>query len=261
LGENEYTGKGGGKTGAKDSALTGRLALVTGGAKRIGRVLALTLAECGVDLAIHYRGSAPEAENALAAAQALGVRAALVQGDLADPDTAAGLIDLAADALGPPDILINNASIFEDFKLADTTGSIWDRHQAVNLRAPFLLSRAFRARLPADRPGDIINLNDYRALRPGADHFAYTISKVGLHGLTRSLALALAPRIRVNELALGAVLPPAKAGEDYMHMLKREIPTARFSTPTEVAEAMLLLLRNRSLTGQTICIDGGRHLV
>ncbi len=249
----------GGEAGARP--LTGRTALVTGGAQRIGRALVLALAQAGAQVVIHYRSSEREAGITLEMARALGSNAQLVQADLADPAAAAALVDEAAQILEPPDILVNNASVFAPGDFQATSLSAWETNQAVNLRAPFLLSQAFARRLPVDRAGDIINLNDYRALRPGPDHFPYTISKVGLHGLTRSLALALAPRIRVNELALGAILPPEQAPADYEHTLRSQIPTARFGTLEEVANALLFLLGNASLTGQTVCVDGGRHLV
>jgi NAD(P)-dependent dehydrogenase (short-subunit alcohol dehydrogenase family) len=241
--------------------LVGRTALVTGAGRRIGRALALALAEQGADLVIHYRNSREEAEATAGQVGELGGRAALVSGDLAEAEVCRGLVDAAARACGGPiDILINNASVFEQGAALETSAGDWDRNQAVNLRAPFLLGQALARQLPEGRPGDIVNLNDFRALQPGADHFAYTVSKVGLHGLTRSLALALAPRVRVNELALGAVLPPEKAPEDYLHTLKGEIPTGRFPTVAEVMHALLFLLSNQAVNGQTICVDGGRHL-
>lgn len=248
-------------TAAAGRPLAGRTVLVTGAARRIGRVLALSLAGAGADLVLHYRASATEAESCAAEIFAAGGKAALVQGDLADAGVAARLLELAARPFGPVDILVNNASIFEPGGLADTDGEIWDRNQAVNLRAPYLLARACALALPPGRSGDIINLNDWRALRPGGDHLAYTISKVGLHGLTMSLAVALAPRIRVNEIALGAVLPPAKAPAEYIHEIRRAIPLDRWCKPEEVAHAALFLLGNPGITGQTVYVDGGRHLV
>jgi NAD(P)-dependent dehydrogenase (short-subunit alcohol dehydrogenase family) len=241
--------------------LVGRTALVTGAAKRIGRVLALALAHAGANVAIHYHGSQTDALGVAADVVKAGAQAALVRGELSDPAVAEGLIAEVEKVLAPVDILVNNASIFANISLADTDQRVWDENQAINLRAPFLLSRAFALALPADRRGDIVNLNDWRALRPGADHFAYTVSKVGLHGLTRSMAVALAPRIKVNEIALGAVLPPERASADYVHQLKRKIPLDRWSTPEDVAEAMLFLITNGAVTGQSILIDGGRHLV
>ena len=241
--------------------LTGRVALVTGGARRIGRALVLALAGQGARIIIHHLDSEAEARQTATMVSTAGGEVALVRGDLADPQVPAELIDSAVSPFGPVDILVNNASIFAQGGLADTSAAEWDRHQAINLRAPFLLSQAFASALPGDRKGDIINLNDYRVLRPGGDHLAYTISKVGLSGLTRSLARDLAPRIRVNELALGAVLPPEGESESYLHTLKQEIPLARFGRPEEVAATLLFLLGSRFVTGQTVCVDGGRHLV
>lgn len=250
----------GGKPGER-GFLVGRVALVTGGARRIGRALAVALAEQGADLVIHYRESSAEAEETTQTIRELGGQVALVSGDLAEVSVAQGLVGTAGVAMGRPvDILINNASVFTQGTATATSPDEWNLNQAVNLRAPFLLSQALAGQLPDDRPGDIINLNDYRALDPGADHFAYTISKVGLHGLTLSLAKALAPNIRVNELALGAVLPPEKASDHYVHTLRSQILTGRFPEVAEVVQAMLFMLGNTAVTGQTLCVDGGRHL-
>lgn len=241
--------------------LVGRVALVTGAARRIGRTLALALAEQGADLVIHYRESATEAKETAQVIREQGGQVALVSGDLAEVSVAQGLIGTAAVAMGRPvDILVNNASVFTQGTATATSPEEWNLNQAVNLRAPFLLSQALAGQLSADQSGHIINLNDYRALEPGADHFAYTISKVGLHGMTRSLARALAPNIRVNELALGAVLPPDNASDRYVHTLRSQIFTGRFPELAEVVQAMLFLLGNGAVTGQTLCIDGGRHL-
>ena len=239
--------------------LQGRLALVTGGARRLGRAMVLALADEGCDVVLHFRNSQDEAEATATAARAAGGRVWLVSGDLADPVVAAGLVARAAEQAGRPvDILVNNASIFAQGSVQDTTVDGWDANQSVNLRAPFLLARGLADNLGHDQAGDIVNLNDIRALDPGADHFAYTISKVGLHGLTVSLARGLAPRVRVNELALGAVLPPEKAPSEYMHTLKEQILTRRFPGVEDVTSALLFLLGNPAVTGQTLAIDGGR---
>ncbi|MBU8871164.1 MAG: SDR family oxidoreductase [Gemmatimonadales bacterium] len=242
--------------------LDGRTALVTGAARRIGAAIVQALAGQGAAVVIHYRDSGDEAKALAVELQTRGSKASLVCGDLADPAAAAGLVGEAAREAGRPiDILINNASIFE------SGSEKWDQHQAVNLRAPYLLAQAFAAQLPIDGPADIINMNDIRAMRPGADYLAYTISKVGLHGLTRSLAQALAPRARVNELALGAVLPPdgpAGDGEstfEYVHTLREAIPMRNFPSVAEVTDSLLFLLGNEAVTGQTIQVDGGEHLV
>ena len=241
--------------------LKGRCALVTGAARRIGRALAESLAGAGALVVIHYRTSEEEARAAVAAIEAAGGEAYTMRADLASSDVVVQLVDEAAGLVGQPvDILVNNASVFEPLDVMTTTVADWDRNIAVNLRAPFLLARGLARQLPKGAVGDVINLNDDRALRPPADHFPYTISKSGLHGLTQSLALALAPRVRVNELALGAVLPPEKAPDDYMHTLKDDIPLGRFGRKAEVAHALLFLLGNPGITGQTILLNGGRHL-
>ncbi len=241
--------------------LAGCAALVTGGALRIGRTLCLALAREGATVVVHYGTSEGEAAATVLELEAFGGKAFKVQGDLADPEVAAGLAARAAAMADRPlDILVNNASVFSQGSPTDTTLEQWDLNQAVNLRAPWLLSQAFAEQFPAGGDGNIINLNDFRAVQPGADHFAYTISKAGLHGLTRSLALALAPAVRVNELALGAVLPPEVAPGDYIHTLREQTPTKRFPSLDEVGHAMLFLLGNNGVTGQTIFVDGGRHL-
>ena len=244
----------------KAGPLAGRVALVTGGARRIGRQFVLDLARCGANVIIHHHRSEAEAKQTAEEAASFGVRVALVSGDLSDPQVPATIVSEAEPTFGPLSILINNASVFARVGVLETDLQQWQRHQDINLTAPFLLSQAFARQLPDDCEGDIVNLNDIRGLRPGADHFAYTVSKVGLHGLTLGLARAFAPRIRVNELALGAVLPPELAPESYIHTLRDEIPLRRFPQLEDVGKALLFLLENRSITGQTITIDGGRLL-
>ncbi len=241
--------------------LSGTTALVTGGARRIGRALCLALAQQGATVVVHYLASEAAAAATVVELEAFGGKAFKVKCDLADPDNAAELVLRAAAVAGKPlDILVNNASVFGPGSPMTTTVEQWDLNQAVNLRAPFLLSQAFAGQVPAGIVGNIINLNDFRAVKPGTDHFAYTMSKVGLHGLTRSLALALAPGIRVNELALGAVMAPEEAPDGYEHTLREQIPIRKFPSLDEVSDAMLFLLGNDGVTGQTIFVDGGRHL-
>ncbi len=243
--------------------LHGRSALVTGAARRIGRALALALASEGSAVVIHCWTSDNEATQTANDLADMGVPSAVVSGDLADPPTVARLMGEASEALGQPiDILINNASVFEQGSLQTTSAREWKLNQAVNAGAPFLLGQAMARQSDADFPngGDIINLNDVCALRPGSANFAYTSSKVALHGLTKSMALSLAPAIRVNELALGSILPPEKASENYAHTMRENIPLLSFGSVNQVAGAMLFLLENKMITGQTICIDGGLHL-
>ncbi len=242
--------------------LSGRTALITGAARRVGRHLAGALAGAGADVVIHYRESADEAESLRAEIASAGGRAALVAGDLNDDAVMENLVARAAEPFGPLDILVNNASVFAPGCVLETTLAEWRRYQAIHAEAPFVLSREFTKQRPVGRDAVIINLNDWRAGRPGPDHFAYTLSKVALHGLTRSLAQALGPHgVRVNELALGAVLPPEGGEEGYLHTLRQEIPTRRFPTLDDVAAALLFLVGTASINGETVHVDGGRHQV
>jgi len=240
--------------------LAGRNALVTGGAVRVGRTLSLRLAALGADVALLAREETEAAADTAREIAALGARAVVVAGDLLSAETPARAIAEATAALGPVDILVNNAAIFESGDLADLDLDAWSRMQRINLRAPLLLARDFADALPDGRAGDIVNLNDIHALRPRGDYFAYTHSKAALHALTRNLAVALAPRVRVNEIALGAVLPPAAPPDGYGHTERGDLPLDRFPTPDDAADALEFLLTCRAVTGQTIMIDSGEHL-
>jgi len=241
--------------------LKGRNVLVTGAGVRVGRTIALALANVGAAVAVHYRSSEKAAAEVVHEIEQLGGRAVSVCGDLALPEVRATLIDDAAKALGSLDGLINNASLFDQDLLADSTRDEWDRMIDVNARAPMLLGRALADQLPEDVEGDVIHINDIHCLRPRGDYFAYTQSKALLHSLTGNMALALAPRVRVNAVALGAVLPPERPPGDYEHTTKSELPLERFPTVGDVAAAVVFLLGCRSVTGETIRVDGGQHLV
>jgi NAD(P)-dependent dehydrogenase (short-subunit alcohol dehydrogenase family) len=240
-------------------SLKGKTVLVTGAAQRVGRSLARAIAEAGGNVIIHYLHSKTEAESLQAEILALGKRAYLLQAELSDPDQSTDLIKRAL-AFEPLYALVNNASIFEPLNWSQTTLEDWNRHLAVNLTAPFLLSQAFARTLPEEEHGRIVNLLDWRALRPGADHLPYTISKAALAALTRSLAIAFAPRIGVNGLALGAILPPKEGGSS--DNVLRNVPARRWANLEEINQAILFLLAGPAyITGEVIHIDGGRHLV
>jgi pteridine reductase len=240
--------------------LSGRKALITGGGKRLGRAFAEAMVRRGASLAVHYGTSAGGAQEVVELARSLDIKAVALQADLADPEQAASLVDRAGESLGRLDLLINNASIFEPLSLMETSKDAWDRHMAINLTTPFMLSQAFAGQLGEDA-GVIVNLLDWRALRPGADHFPYTISKAGLAALTRSLAVALAPKVRVNGLALGAVLPPEGDHGDPDAPL-RGVPLPRWATLEEVVHALLFLLAGPDfITGEILHFDGGRQLI
>ncbi len=239
--------------------LTGRAALVTGAGRRLGRAFAEALAARGAAVAAHHGASAEGAGEVVQAAQKHGTAAVALQADLADPRQASALVDRAAEALGFVDVLVNSASVFDPGGLLETDLDSWERQLRVNLTAPFLLSQAF-ARHRAGRPGVIVNILDWRALRPGADHFAYTVSKAALASMTKSLALSLAPAIRVNGLALGAILPPAGQGNTPDQVLSR-VPAGRWGTVEEAVEALLFLIAGSDfVTGAILHLDGGRAI-
>jgi len=246
---------------AGDPDLTGRGALVTGAAARVGRALALALAAHGARVAVHYHRSAAAAEDVVAAIRAGGGEAAALPADLSLPDAPASLVSAAVAALGPLDILVNSAALFERGTVETTTVADWDRHLAVNLRAPFFLAQAF-ARQVGERGGaHIVNITDWRARRPGQAYLAYIVSKAGLEALTRALAVALGPRVQVNAIAPGAILPPPGDDGSYFRRLAGRVPARRNGSPEEIVQALLYLLRSDFVTGTTITVDGGEHLI
>lgn len=239
--------------------LAGKTYLVTGAARRLGSHFARAIASAGANVVIHHAHSEATAAALAGEIRQMGRDAWVVQADFNYPNQAASVVDQAWE-IAPLDGVVNNAAIFEPLQVMNTTQSDWQRHLDVNLTAPFLLSQAFAKRLPAESEGRIINILDWRALRPGRDHFPYTISKAGLAAMTRTLALVLAPRIMVNGLALGAILPPSDGGEEAG--LTRWVPAGRWAKIEEVCAALLFLLSGPAyITGEIIHVDGGRHLV
>ncbi|MFT5232560.1 MAG: NAD(P)-dependent dehydrogenase (short-subunit alcohol dehydrogenase family) [Candidatus Krumholzibacteriia bacterium] len=238
--------------------LASRTALVTGAAKRIGHVLAVALAAEGAHVIVHYHTSESEAKATVSEITNNGGTAHSISGDLTDASVAESLTAHAAEKCGNPiDILVNNASFFERTSALETSSQLWDSMQNINLRAPFLLAQGFAKQLPDKWKGDIINLNDARSLVCDPEHFAYAIAKIGLHGLTRTMAMSLAPRIKVNELSLGAVMAPSDV--KYLKTKKSELPAGRFPQMVEVVNAMMFLLGTNGVTGQSIRIDGGQY--
>jgi NAD(P)-dependent dehydrogenase (short-subunit alcohol dehydrogenase family) len=237
-----------------------RAALVTGGAKRLGRAIALALAEAGFAIAIHYNTSRDEAEATVEEIRALGLDACVVQADLAVEHDVAGLIPAVTAALGPLGVLVNNASTFERDEWADASRASWDAHIEPNLRAPFVLMQHFAQALPADAEGMILNLLDQRVWSLTPHFVSYTLSKAGLWALTQSMALALAPRIRVNAIGPGPAAPSPRQSAEQFARQCASVPLARGTTPEEVARAALALLSLPSVTGQMLALDGGQHL-
>lgn len=240
--------------------LTGKVALVTGGAVRVGRALAQALAGRGVRVALHYGRSQAAAEEAVAAIRAMGGEVEPLEADLRDAAHVAGLMGRAVKRFGRVDILVNSAAVFGPGELAAATETIWDEQFAVNLKAPFFLSRAFASHVRGERSGAIVNIADWRAVRPGPSHISYTLTKAGIVAMTQGLALALAPNIRVNAIAPGAILPPPGEDEAYLDRLAERIPLKRHGGPEEVARALLYLLEAEFVTGQVMFVEGGERL-
>ncbi len=237
-----------------------KTALITGAARRIGRALAEALAADGWTVAVHFHGSSQAADEVLASIAAKGGKAVACDADLSNPDAVAGLVAAATGQIGPLGCLINNASIFERDDIETATLGSWDSHMAINLRAPFFLSQAFTRQLPKGKTGAIINVIDERVwhLTP---HFAsYTISKAGLWALTQTLAMALAPHIRVNAIGPGPTLPSPRQTQAQFDAQARSMPLERGTTPTEICDAARFILAAPAMTGQMIALDGGQHL-
>ncbi|HUO23336.1 MAG TPA: SDR family oxidoreductase [Caulobacteraceae bacterium] len=234
-------------------------ALVTGAGRRIGRTIALTLAAAGFDILVHHHRSAEDAGAVCEAVRALGRRARVVSADLGDETETLALVAAGAD-LGPITALVNNASVFEDDALPTLTPDSWRRHMDINLRAPVLLSQAFAAALPDGQSGAIVNMLDQRVLRPSPHFFSYSLSKAALWSATRTLAQALAPRIRVNGVGPGPTLASVHQSPADFAAEAGAVPLGRGATPAEIAAAVLYLIDAPSVTGQMIAVDGGQHL-
>lgn len=235
-------------------------ALVTGGARRLGRVLARTAAEAGFDVAIHVRAEGDEAEAAAADVRSLGRKATILTCDLRKESATVALVGEAEAELGPVTLLVNNASVFEHDRFDDMNRASWDLHIETNLRAPLVLSQAFARRLPADREGLIVNILDQRVLRPQPDFFSYSLSKSALWDATRMLALALAPRVRVNGIGPGPTLQSIHQDGQAFAEEAGGTPLRRPVEPAEIGAALRYLIDARSVTGQMIAADSGQHL-
>lgn len=237
-----------------------KVALVTGGAVRLGRALTLALAEQGTKVAIHYGSSVGPAKTLVEEITAQGGKAIALQGDLRQTSTARSVIKRAVAHFGQVDILVNNAAIFEPGNWDNTTEENWERHFAINLRAPFFLSQEFAAQVGPEQNGKIINIADWRGARPSAGYIAYTLTKAGLITMTKSLALALAPQIQVNAIAPGLILPPPDQDQAYLERKAAQIPAQRSGSPEDIAQTLLFLLRSDFITGELSYVTGGEHL-
>jgi NAD(P)-dependent dehydrogenase (short-subunit alcohol dehydrogenase family) len=234
-------------------------ALVTGGALRIGRGIVLALARAGYAVAIHANKSQADAEALRDDILRTGGCAGVVIADLADHDAVVGLVPAAAGAVGPLTLLVNNASAFEPDEVGRLDRARFDRHMAINLRAPVFLAQAFAAQAPAG--GSVVNVLDQRVYRPNPRFFSYGLAKSALYVATTMLAQGLAPGVRVNAVAPGPTLPNVWHGDDVFKRRSAAMPLARGPAPEEVADAVLFLANAGSITGETVAVDGGQHIV
>lgn len=237
-----------------------RVGLVTGSAVRLGRAIALALAGAGFDVAVHCHRSTEAAEETCAAIRGLGRRAVLLRADLAEERAASRLVGEAASALGAVGLLVNNASRFERDEWDTVTRASWDAHLDPNLRAPFVLMQQFARALPQAAEGVVVNLIDQRVWSLTPHFVSYTVSKAALWALTQSMALALAPRIRVNALGPGPALASVRQSRAQFDRQAASVPLGHGTDPEEVARAVLAVLALPSMTGQMIALDGGQHL-
>jgi|SRR5271165_3306493 len=237
-----------------------RVALVTGAARRIGRAVALELAGAGFDVAIHCHSSTSAAEETRAGIHALGRRAIILRADLSLESEVVHVVPRVTELLGPVGVLVNNASRFVRDEWDDATRETWDAHLEPNLRAPFVLIQGFARTLPANAEGVVINMIDQRVWSLTPHFVSYTISKAGLWAMTRTMALALAPRIRVNAIGPGPTLSSPRQTREQFARQAASVPLGHGASPAEVAAAVLAILGLPAMTGQMIALDGGQHL-
>ena len=240
--------------------ISGRNALVTGGAHRVGRALTLALAANGANVYIHYNRSSEAAEETAADAEALGSKAALGLANLSDPRNASALLAGATADLGPISILVNNASGFPEDRLENVTLDEWRATHDLTLASAVFLTQAFAAALPAEMEGAVLNVTDANTAKPNREHFSYIVAKGGLDAFTYAAARAVAPRIRVNAVALGVILPPPGSGADFVERLGSRVPLRRPGGTEPVVVAAVSLIENDYVTGEILRVDGGGHL-
>ena len=239
---------------------SGRVALVTGSARRLGREIARALARAGAELAVHHHASPDAARAAAAEFREMGVRAEVFQADLSDPEQIERLLSEIDHAFGGLDVLVNNAAVFERKPVLEITPDDWDDVLGLNLRAAFFCSQGAARRMKQRGAGVIINIADVAAFQPWPGYAHYCASKAGLVMLTRVFARAFAPELRVNAVAPGPVLPPDEISEAERDKLAEMTALKRLGAPADVARAVLFLIESDYVTGETIVVDGGKLL-
>lgn len=241
--------------------LTGQHALVTGAGRRLGREIALTLGDAGVNVAVHYNRSLEDAEGVRAELEVRGVRACTIQGDLADAAGLPSLLERAWEWSGGLDILVNNASIFPEGRLADVSFQDLTVNLAVNAWAPLALTRSlWRLANQSGGQSSVVNLLDSRLIGGDPLHAAYFLSKASLSEITRMAALEFAPAVRVNGVAPGPILSPEGKDTEYLRQRVEALPLRRWGGPEQIAQAVLYLSAAPFVTGQILFVDGGQHL-
>jgi NAD(P)-dependent dehydrogenase (short-subunit alcohol dehydrogenase family) len=233
---------------------------VTGAAIRVGRAIAMSLAESGADVALHYRSSKPAVDETARAIREMGRRAVSVPADLAEPEACRRVVREAAESLGGPDLLVHSASSFRRASLEETDERLWDSSMNVNARAGYLLARAAAPAL-MERRGRVVLISDFLARDPARHYLAHSVSKAAVEGLVRALAVELAPEVSVNGVAPGTVLVPEGTSAEEAEKLARRVPLRRNGVPEDVARTVLFLCGGPSfITGQIIAVDGGKSL-
>lgn len=240
--------------------IEGKVALVTGGARRLGRSIALALAERGAELVVHYRDSEREAQEVLALIKRAGGKPVAVRGDVSVAADVDRIVETAMQAFGRIEILVNNAAVFYRTPFGELTEEDWDRFLDVNLKGPFLLCRRIGAIMLRQGQGKIVNLADVAGQKVWAEYIPYSVSKAGLIALTRGLAKALSPHVQVNAIAPGTVLLPEGTTPEEQERAVRRVPLDRLGSPEDIAQAVVYLIENDFITGETLRIDGGLHL-
>lgn len=236
---------------------TGKTALITGGARRIGRAVVLELARVGCNVVIHYSASHADAMQTAAEAEAFGVRASVVRSDLSSAEEAEGLMAQVLDSCGNINYLINNASSYNSASLEQMSFNELTESMVVNAYAPLALSRVFAGQ---KSEGAIINFLDTRIYSYDREHIAYHLSKKALHSLTKMLAYEYAPLLRVNGVAPGIILPPAGLGVEWLEERRQTNVLESYGSVEDITDTVLFLLASEFITGEVICVDGGRHL-
>jgi pteridine reductase len=239
--------------------LSGRVALVTGAGKRVGQAIALALGKRGMKVAVHYHGSAAGAEDTVQQLAAEGATGRAFQGDLATHDGPAKLVAAVVESFGALDALVNSAAIMERTPFSDVTPAKWDEIMAINIRAPFFVTQAAAPHLKK-ACGAVVNIADLAAYETWPAYVPHGISKAGVVHMTRALARVMAPDVRVNGVAPGTVLLPEDWDQKADERLRQTTPLARTGTPEDVSAAVIFLLESDYVTGETIIVDGGRHV-